>query len=175
MHVKRPTGTQVQDGEGKMIVVAVGENTYQESLLAEKPKDGDEEEEGTHAHAHALAVTLSLTRLLRVLPCSSPICPQKVQAIFQSTHNNLFDTIGVRLSARRFCVLILRCCVLYLFFLMHHPLACVRLAIFSHVSARLLERALSSPASLFVYFRFLLYAQRKRPRSVRSCRRSSTT
>ena len=45
MHVKRPTGTQVQDGEGKMIVVAVGENTYQESLLAEKPKDGDQEEE----------------------------------------------------------------------------------------------------------------------------------
>ena len=31
-------GTQVQDGEGKMIVIAVGSATYQESLLAEKPK-----------------------------------------------------------------------------------------------------------------------------------------
>jgi magnesium-transporting ATPase (P-type) len=36
-------GTSVQDGEGKMIVTAVGLNTYQESLLAEKPKDKDPE------------------------------------------------------------------------------------------------------------------------------------
>ena len=41
-------GTQVQDGEGKMIVIAVGENTYQETLLSDKKKekgDDDEEEE----------------------------------------------------------------------------------------------------------------------------------
>jgi hypothetical protein len=40
-------GTQVQDGEGKMVVIAVGEATYQESLLAEKPKgEGEEGGEG---------------------------------------------------------------------------------------------------------------------------------
>jgi len=38
----------VQDGEGKMIVIAVGEATYQESLLAEKPKgEGEEGGEGS--------------------------------------------------------------------------------------------------------------------------------
>ena len=36
-------GTSVQDGEGKMIVTAVGVHTCQESLLAEKPKDKDPE------------------------------------------------------------------------------------------------------------------------------------
>ena len=111
MHVKRPTGTQVQDGEGKMIVVAVGENTYQESLLAEKPKDSNEAaEECTYAY---LSYThLSHACLLRVLPCS-PICPQKVQAIFQSTYNNLFDTtvclrgIFFVLTLRAFCLSVL--------------------------------------------------------------------
>ena len=39
-------GTQVQDGEGKMVVIAVGENTYQETLLSDKKKDkGDDDEE----------------------------------------------------------------------------------------------------------------------------------
>jgi len=38
-------GTQVQDGEGKMVVIAVGENTYQETLLSDKKGDGDEEQE----------------------------------------------------------------------------------------------------------------------------------
>ena len=45
-------GTQVQDGEGKMVVIAVGENTYQETLLSDKKEqagdddDDDDEEEG---------------------------------------------------------------------------------------------------------------------------------
>jgi magnesium-transporting ATPase (P-type) len=103
MHVKRPTGTQVQDGEGKMIVVAVGENTYQESLLAEKPKDSNEAaEECTYAY-------LSYTHL-------SHACLLRVSTICLN-------------------LLIFRCCLLYLFFLMHHPLARVRLALFSHVFA----------------------------------------
>ena len=36
-------GTSVQDREGKMIVTALGVNTYQESILAEKPKDKEPE------------------------------------------------------------------------------------------------------------------------------------
>jgi magnesium-transporting ATPase (P-type) len=36
-------GTSVQDREGNMIVTALGVNTYQESILAEKPKDKDPE------------------------------------------------------------------------------------------------------------------------------------
>uniref|UniRef100_A0A7S0ETC5 Calcium-transporting ATPase n=1 Tax=Hanusia phi TaxID=3032 RepID=A0A7S0ETC5_9CRYP len=37
-------GTQVQDGEGKMIVIAVGKNTYEQLLLGDKD-DGEEEDE----------------------------------------------------------------------------------------------------------------------------------
>ncbi|EKX39660.1 hypothetical protein GUITHDRAFT_114157 [Guillardia theta CCMP2712] len=37
-------GTQVQDGEGKMIVIAVGKNTYEQLLLGDRD-DGDDEEE----------------------------------------------------------------------------------------------------------------------------------
>ena len=39
-------GTEVQDGEGDMIVIAVGDNTYEQGLLGDKDDDDDEDEGG---------------------------------------------------------------------------------------------------------------------------------
>ena len=38
-------GTQVQDGEGKMLVIAVGRNTYEQILLGDKGDDDAEDDE----------------------------------------------------------------------------------------------------------------------------------
>jgi hypothetical protein len=39
------TGTQVQDGEGKMLVIAVGSNTYEQMLLGGNKDDEEEDED----------------------------------------------------------------------------------------------------------------------------------
>ena len=81
----------LQDGEGKMVVIAVGESTYQEGLLSEKKGgdkegDDDDEDEGdgksilqrklndmcvplycrtrTHTHTHTRTETHTHTRVL---------------------------------------------------------------------------------------------------------------
>jgi hypothetical protein len=36
----------VQDGEGKMLVIAVGKNTYEQMLLGDKEDDDDDEDSG---------------------------------------------------------------------------------------------------------------------------------
>mmetsp|Transcript_24049 Transcript_24049/g.60409 ORF Transcript_24049/g.60409 Transcript_24049/m.60409 type:complete len:1134 (+) Transcript_24049:108-3509(+) len=54
-------GTEVQDGEGKMLVIAVGTNTYEQILLGDK---GDDEEEDEGSGRSILQVKLDAMTIL---------------------------------------------------------------------------------------------------------------
>jgi Ca2+-transporting ATPase len=58
-------GTQVTDGEGKMLVIAVGTNTYEQILLGDKKDDGDDEESGGRSILQIKldAMTIMITKI----------------------------------------------------------------------------------------------------------------